>query len=110
MKAIFDFGNTWLKNSNKLTLHDPLAAVSVFYPDICRFERGFVAVETEKKENMGGTYFTSSTNGNVEIARTVDKEKFYHILTTALCGKQRIIPPPVVSRAKSVEVKGDFCI
>lgn len=110
MKAIFDFGNTWLKNSNKLTLHDPLAAVSVFYPDICRFERGFVAVETEKKENMGGTYFTSSTNGNVEIARTVDKEKFYHILTTTLCGKQRIIPPPVVSRAKSVEVKGDFCI
>ncbi len=27
MKAVFDFGNAWLESSNKLTLHDPLAAV-----------------------------------------------------------------------------------
>ena len=46
MKAVFSFGNAWLESSGKLTLHDPLAAVSVFYPDICRFERGKVRVET----------------------------------------------------------------
>lgn len=86
MKAVFDFGNVWLENSNKLTLHDPLAAVSVFYPDICRFERGFVDVENEKAEDMGGTHFTLSPDGNVEIARTVDRERFYRILTSALNG------------------------
>ena len=87
MKAVFDFGNAWLKSSNKLTLHDPLAAVSVFYPDICIFEQGFVEVETVKTEDMGGTHFTPSSDGNVEIARTVDIERFYCILSSVLNGR-----------------------
>ena len=63
MKAVFSFGNAWLESSEKLTLHDPLAAVSVFHPDICRFERGNVQVETKQESDMGGTAFISSTNG-----------------------------------------------
>lgn len=84
MKAVWDFGNAWLESSGQLTLHDPLAAVSVFYPDICRFERGNVRVETQKKDHMGGTTFLGDENGNVEIARTVDGERFYCILSVAL--------------------------
>lgn len=86
MRAIFDFGNAWLTNSNKLTLHDPLAAISVFYPDICKFERGFVKVETKETERMGETRFTPDDNGNAEIARTVDKMYFYRILSETLRG------------------------
>ena len=86
MKAVFSFGNAWLESSGKLTLHDPLAAVSVFYPDICRFERGKVQVETEQESNMGGTAFFSSADGNVEIARGVDRERFYRILSRTLSG------------------------
>ena len=84
MRAVFDFGNAWLASSNQLTLHDPLAAVSVFYPDICSFERGYVKVETEKQEDMGGTYFVPDAGGNAEIARTVDKARFYRILSGIL--------------------------
>lgn len=84
MKAVFDFGNSWLESSNKLTFHDPLVAVSLFYPDICCFKKGFVEVETEKVENMGGTYFIPSENGNVEIAISVDKVRFYNILSSVL--------------------------
>ena len=84
IKAVLDFGNAWLQSAEKLTLHDPLAAVSVFYPDICSYEKGFVQVETEKTSNMGGTSFTSAADGNVEIARTVDKERFYRILSATL--------------------------
>ena len=84
MRAVFDFGNEWMKSAGKLTLHDPLVAVSVFYPDICGFEKGIVQVETERESNMGGTVFTSAPNGNVEVARSVDREKFYHILSTTL--------------------------
>lgn len=84
MKAVFDFGNAWLESAGKLTLHDPLAAVSVFHSDICTFERGYVQVETAEKKNMGGTTFTSSDDGNVEIARTVDKKRFYRILSATL--------------------------
>ena len=86
MKAVFSFGNAWLESSGKLTLHDPLAAVSVFYPDICRFERGKVQVETEQESNMGGTAFFPSADGNVEIARGVDRERFYRILSSTLSG------------------------
>lgn len=63
---------------------DPLVAVSIFHPDICSFEKGTVRVETEKENNMGSTIFTPAPNGNVEIARTVDREQFYHILSTTL--------------------------
>lgn len=111
MKAVFSFGNAWLEQSEKLTLHDPLAAVCVFHPDICRFERGNVQVETELESHMGGTTFTSSLSGNVEIARTVDREEFYRILSATLRGEQkeskRTIPPLVVSRAKSAGAVGE---
>lgn len=89
MKAVFSFGNAWLESSDKLTLHDPLAAVCIFYPDICHFERGNVQVETQQKNNMGGTTFTPSAQGNVEIAKSVDRERFYNILGTTLCGEQQ---------------------
>lgn len=112
MKAVFSFGKAWLESSEKLTLHDPLAAVSIFHPNIFRFEQGNVQVETEQDSNMGGTAFTPSANGNVEIARSVDREQFYRILSATLCGKrgkekQRNIPPLVVSRAKSVGAVGE---
>lgn len=112
MKAVFSFGGKWLEKSEKLTLHDPLAAVSVFHPDICFFERGNVQVETKIESNMGGTWFIPVQNGKVEIARTVDREQFYRILSTTLCGEnkkenQRAIPPLVVSRAKSVGSVGE---
>lgn len=84
MRAVFDFGNAWLESSSRLTLHDPLAAVSVFYPDICSFERGRVDVETESEAEMGATRFAPDACGNVEIARTVDRERFYRILAAAL--------------------------
>ncbi len=84
MEAVFSFGSTWLETAGKLTLHDPLAAVSVFHPDVCSFQRGSVQVETELESNMGGTVFMPSHRGNVEVAQTVDRECFYRILSAAL--------------------------
>lgn len=112
LRAVYSFGNNWLKKSEKLTLHDPLAAVSVFHPDICCFERGNVQVETEEKSNMGGTSFVPSADGSVEIARSVDRVQFYRILSNVLRGRKvdndrRILPPQVVSRAKSAGISGE---
>ncbi len=94
MEAVFDFGNAWLESAGKLTLHDPLVAVSVFHPDICRFERGAVQVETRRENCMGATAFTADPAGNVEIARSVDRERFYRILSATLNGN----PPGHQSR------------
>lgn len=87
MKAVFDFGSAWLKSSGKLTLHDPLAAVSVFHPELCGFETGSVRVETEQESDMGATTFTANPGGNVEVARAVAREQCYHILSGILKGK-----------------------
>ncbi len=86
MRAVFSFGNAWLQQSEKLTLHDPLAAVCAFYPDICRFVRGQVQVETRRKCCMGATTFYPAPDGNVEIAKSVDRERFYRILSGTLSG------------------------
>lgn len=119
MKAVFDFGDSWLESAGKLTLHDPLAAVSVFHPDICRYEKGFVHVETNEESNMGGTTFLADLSGNVEIARNVDKRRFYQILSNVLNersyginGRQqrRMVPPLVASRAKAAGSVGETWI
>lgn len=86
LHAVLDFGGAWLETSGKLTLHDPLAAVTVFHPETCTYKRGSVRVETKIKEDMGGTHFTPCENGSLEIADTVDKAAFYEILEHTLCG------------------------
>ena len=84
MQAVFDFGSAWLESSGELTLHDPLAAVCLFHPDICRFDRGCVRVEIKAKETMGATAFISAREGNVEVARWADAGRFYGILSAVL--------------------------
>ena len=84
MRAVFDFGGAWLERAGKLTLHDPLAAVAVFHPDICGYERGRVSVETARESSMGATAFTAGSAGHVEVARTAARERFYDILSEAL--------------------------
>ena len=112
LQAVYAFGNAWLESSSKLTLHDPLAAVSVFHPDICQFERGFVQVETERESDMGGTAFTPSPQGTVEIARSVDQERFYRIVSATLRGegsggKPALLPEAVLRRAQSLGAVGE---
>ncbi len=79
-----DIGGAWLESAEKLTLHDPLAAAAVFHPELLRFARGFVRVETARRDRMAETAFTPDAGGNVEIARSVDKKNFYALLSSTL--------------------------
>ncbi len=83
MKAVFDFGNAWLEKQGKMTFHDPLVAVSIFHP-VCTFEKGIVCVEIKEESNMGATAFVAKAEGNVEIARSVNKKQFYDILSSTI--------------------------
>ena len=84
LRAVLDFGSAWLECSGKLTLHDPLTAVAVFHPDICQYSYGHVFVETSNEQEMGATVFFPAPDGNVEIAREVNKDRFYQILRKTL--------------------------
>ena len=99
MHAVYDFGNAWLESSNQLTLHDPLAAVCIFHPEVCGYRRGRIAVETQDVATMAATRFTGDVSGNVEIACSVDKGRFYQILSAALSGRKRVLPPSVMGKA-----------
>ena len=80
LQALLDFGGAWLGSGGGLTLHDPLAAVAALYPDLCAYQRGDVSVETEDPERMGATTFAPNHEGRLQIARAVDRERFYRIL------------------------------
>ena len=78
-----NFGRSWLQSAGSLTLHDPLAAVSVFHPDLCSFRRGFVEVETKEKSRIASTAFRPDPAGYAEIADHADRNRFYQILSAA---------------------------
>lgn len=72
------------EGAGALTLHDPLAAAAVFHPELLRFARGFVRVETARRDRMAETAFTPDAGGKVEIARSVEKKNFYALLSSTL--------------------------
>ena len=84
MRAVRAFGEAWLQSSGTLSLHDPLAAAVIFHPELCTYRRGSVRVETEREAAMGATTFREDPGGNVEIAASVDRERFYRLLSQTL--------------------------
>ncbi len=88
--CLLAFGGSWLQSSGELTMHDPLAAVGIFYPSLCTYRRGVVTVETEQEERMGATTFTPCGKGNVEITDSVSRENFYDLLFSTINGKQNL--------------------
>lgn len=96
MRAVYAFGGAWLTSSRLLTLHDPLAAVSLFYPNLCRYVQGSVSVERHNPQQMGATTLTEQPDGNLAVATDVEKEIFYQILAGTLVGEP--LPKNVVNR------------
>ena len=77
LKIVEDFSSVWFQNADIMTFHDPLAAVSIFEPDVCGFARGKVEIELASKQLMGVTHFTRDPAGPHESADTVDPARFF---------------------------------
>jgi purine nucleosidase len=60
-----------------MIFHDPLAGAVIFQPDICRYQRGEIAVELESTRLEGYTHWEPAMNGSKEIAVSVDSEAFF---------------------------------
>lgn len=73
--VILPMAATWFKNASTITFHDPLAAVSIFYPKVCGF------VEGEVQGEMSGdgmlTKFTEKPGGTHKVAKTVNVDAFF---------------------------------
>ena len=72
----FDFAAE-RKHPEQIIFHDPLAAATIFDPEICQFKKGNVDVELDSPRLKGFTHWEESPDGRHEIAVSVDAERFF---------------------------------
>ena len=78
LRPVLDFAEVWFRTADHITFHDPLAAATIFNPDICRFERGRVEVETYDQASLGLTRWTpDAANGPHRVALGVEPQRFF---------------------------------
>ena len=77
LRPVLDMAEVWFQNRPEVTFHDPLAAVSIFAPDVCTYTRGKVAVELQSPQLAGMTHFHPDPAGPHEVALGVDPARFF---------------------------------
>jgi purine nucleosidase len=77
LRPVLDMAEVWFQMRPEVTFHDPLAAVSIFEPQVCTYTRGQVDVELLSSELPGMTYFRKEEAGPHEVALGVDAGRFF---------------------------------
>jgi inosine-uridine nucleoside N-ribohydrolase len=77
LKPVLDMAEVWFQSRPEVTFHDPLAAVSIFNPEVCTYTRGEVTTELLSPALAGMTYFRAGESGPHEVALGVDPDKFF---------------------------------
>ncbi len=77
LAPVLDLAEVWFRERDHVVFHDPLAAVTIFEPDVCRFERGCVSVELSDPASLGRTGWSPSKEAPHEVAVAVDPAKFF---------------------------------
>ena len=77
LRQVLQFAQVWFEKQNQMIFHDPLAAVSVFVPDLCGMERGNVTVELKDGPEKGRTLWHPDPAGRHEVAVSVDAARFF---------------------------------
>jgi purine nucleosidase len=77
LAPVRDFAEVWFRQAGHITFHDPLAAASIFQPDLCTYRQGKVTVSLDEP-TMGWTVFTGRGEDKPHtIAVEVDAERFF---------------------------------
>jgi purine nucleosidase len=76
LRPVLDLAEVWFRSADRIVFHDPLAAVSIFEPDVCRFARGRVGVGLGGPEAAGRTSWAPAADGPHEVAVAVDPPRF----------------------------------
>lgn len=78
LRPVLDFAEVWFQQRDQITFHDPLAAATLFDPEICSFERGRVTVELQDEALLGQTRWEPGADeGYHEVALRVDADRFF---------------------------------
>lgn len=77
LAPVMAIAGEWFKDDPRVTFHDPLAGVSIFHDDVCRFERGEISIEMESRRLAGFTYWRPAEDGPHSAAVSVDQDAFF---------------------------------
>jgi purine nucleosidase len=79
LQPVRDFAEVWFSadNPRPLTFHDPLAAVVVFEPELCGYDRGDVTVSIDQDFGPGVTGFQRSPSGRYLVGATIKADAFF---------------------------------
>jgi len=78
LDVVLDMAEVWFRGRKQITFHDPLAAVSIFEPDICEYQKGKVEVELLSNRVKGMTHWNPRSEEKTNrIAIDVNPEKFF---------------------------------
>ena len=76
-RPVQDFMRARTHPDSPVTFHDPLAAATIFEPDLCAYKQGSVEVELDSKKLEGLTWLAADEPGNDQVAMAVDAERFF---------------------------------
>ena len=80
LQPVRDFAEVWFTHRPQIVFHDPLAAVSLFEPDLCQYKQGLVEVSTTPPTS-GVTVFSEPKDENTRphtVAGDVAAERFFN--------------------------------
>ncbi len=77
LACALDFARDFLK-TNVVTMHDPLGAVAMFYPEVCTYQRGLVDVDLQAQGRLHAvTRFSPDPDGRCRVAISVNRDAFF---------------------------------
>jgi inosine-uridine nucleoside N-ribohydrolase len=78
LKPVLDLAQIRFEQSDLITFHDPLAATTIFDPQICVFEKGTVQIELASERLRGMTHWTpGGVDARHEVALEVEGRRFF---------------------------------
>ena len=77
MRSVLDMAEIWFAGFYPfITFHDPLAAATIFEPDLCTYQQG--TVRLDRDDNPGKTLWQPEGSGSQhQVAMTVDVDRYF---------------------------------
>ncbi len=77
-KPVLEWAEIWFKDWPGTTFHDPLAAATIFQPELCTYQQGTVSLDLEPGEGFGVTRFKAGNDeGPHCVADRVNARRFF---------------------------------